>query len=76
MARLRKALIRLCQRISSLFKLTAGGYAPEKGALCSLYKLCGHGLDAGREREGNALNQRDMVLRSVLANYPEGEAAE
>lgn len=59
-----------------LFKMTAGGFAPEEGELCSLYELCGRGLEAARDKEGEALDQLDVVLRSVLALHPKEEVAE
>ncbi|OZA19690.1 MAG: hypothetical protein B7Y02_00545 [Rhodobacterales bacterium 17-64-5] len=56
-----------------LHRMTAGGFAPDEGELCGLYELCQRGLDAVAQKEGEALSQLDMILRSALHHYPKEE---
>ncbi len=56
-----------------LARITSAGFAPEEGELIGLYSLCQRGLDATAEKEGEALSQLDMILRSALHHYPKKE---
>lgn len=59
-----------------LHKITAAGFAPEKGELCGLYELCQRGLDAAADKEGEVLTSLNMILRVALGHYPKQEEAE
>lgn len=59
-----------------LHKFAAGGFEADEGELCSLYELCGRGLQAVAEKEGEALTRLDMVLRDVMKPYAKKELDE
>lgn len=57
-----------------LSRMTSSGFVPDESDLCGLYDLCGRGLAAAADNEGEALAQFDVTLRSVLARHVEGVA--
>lgn len=59
-----------------LFKMTAGGFAPDEGELCGLYDLCGRAFKSAALEEGDALNTFDQLLRNLLKESGKMEASE
>ena len=48
--------------------------ARQDSALRSLAELCQRALESVAEKEGDAIADLDVILRSALANHPETEA--
>lgn len=56
-----------------IYRMTAAGFPLQENELCSLSELCQRGLEAVADKEGEAIEQMDIILRSALDYHTKKE---